>query len=152
MPLVACAAPVRSPAIGWRLCAPPSQTVAPRIPCCRVYCHHLAVVDDWEFWERQQPFSLGQQRAIAAALNTLVFRTQLPDNSSGGCSGGSSSGAGRPAGSKSGSLGRDYRMLQQAAPLLHRCAACCLYVHPSPCFACFELYSQAVRARYNRRG
>ncbi|KAI7846263.1 hypothetical protein COHA_000243 [Chlorella ohadii] len=82
---------------------------------CRVYCHHLAVVDDWEFWERQQPFSLGQQRAIAAALNTLVFRTQLPDNSSGGGRSGPSQLAGR-----SGSLGRDYRMLQQAAPLLHR--------------------------------
>ncbi|PRW44359.1 E3 ubiquitin- ligase UPL7 [Chlorella sorokiniana] len=81
---------------------------------CRVYCHHLAVVDDWEFWERQQPFSLGQQRAIAAALNTLVFRTQLPDN---GSSGGS---MGQQAGGRSGSLGREYRMLQQAAPLLHR--------------------------------
>lgn len=114
----------RSPAMGWRLCVRPPQTKAPGSPCCcRVYCHHLAVVDDWEFWERQQPFSLGQQRAIAAALNTLVFRTQLPDNSSGGGVGGSSSGAGRPAGGKGGSLGRDYCMLQQAAPLLHRCAA-----------------------------
>lgn len=101
-----------------------ASTFQPMADCSRrVYCHHLAVVDDWEFWERQQPFSLGQQRAIAAALNTLVFRTQLPDS-------GSSSGSGtKPGGGRSASLGLDYRMLQQAAPLLHRrVAAVLVYV------------------------
>lgn len=58
-----------------------------------------------------QTFTLGQQRAIAAALNTLVFRTQLPDVSSGGSGGTAKRGA---------SLGRDYEMLQHSAPLLHR--------------------------------
>jgi hypothetical protein len=57
-----------------------------------------------------QTFTLGQQRAIAATLNTLVFRTQLPDRgaSAPGASGGSHG------------TGGDHRMLQQAAPLLHR--------------------------------
>ncbi|KAL4428287.1 hypothetical protein ABPG75_002376 [Micractinium tetrahymenae] len=82
---------------------------------CRVYCHHLQVVDDWEFHERQQTFSLGQQRAIAAALNTLIFRTQLPDTS-----GPAGAAAGGGAVARAGRLGRDHRMLQQAAPLLHR--------------------------------
>lgn len=76
--------------------------------------HFLAVADDYEVHERQQPFSLGQQRAIAASLNTLVFRTHLPEPGSGG------SGA---RGGQPGALGRDHRMLQTAAPLLHRCAA-----------------------------
>jgi hypothetical protein len=65
-----------------------------------------------------QPFSLGQQRGIAAALNTLVFRTQLPD-----CSGGGASSPGPALNRRSGaasSLGREYSLLQQAAPLLHR--------------------------------
>ncbi|KAI3428601.1 hypothetical protein D9Q98_007424 [Chlorella vulgaris] len=78
---------------------------------CRVYGHQLLVVDDYEFYDKQQTFTLGQQRAIAAALNTLVFRTQLPDVSSGGSGGTAKRGA---------SLGRDYEMLQHSAPLLHR--------------------------------
>lgn len=60
-------------------------------------------------------FTLGQQRAIAAALNTLVFRTQLPDTA-----GAAGAGAGAVPARRGGDLGRDYLMLQQAAPLLHR--------------------------------
>ena len=41
----------------------------------RVYAHALLVLDDHDFHERQAVFSLGQQRAIATALNSLVFRT-----------------------------------------------------------------------------
>ncbi|KAL4858841.1 E3 ubiquitin-protein ligase UPL7 [Chlorella vulgaris] len=78
---------------------------------CRVYGHQLLVVDDFEFYDKQQTFTLGQQRAIAAVLNTLVFRTQLPDSNSGGGGGTAKRGA---------SLGRDYEMLQHSAPLLHR--------------------------------
>lgn len=45
---------------------------------CRVYSHFLVVVDDDDFHELQSTFSLGQQRAIATTLNTLIFRTRCP--------------------------------------------------------------------------
>ena len=92
-----------------------------------MYCHALIVVDDFEFHERASPLTLGQQRAVAASLNTLVFRTQLPHLAGGEA-------AGPRAGAAGGQLGRDYVMLRQAAPLLHRqarrrvpcyAAACC---------------------------
>lgn len=41
--------------------------------------HFLLIVDDDDFYTRQQPFNLAQQRAIATALNTLIFRTHCPD-------------------------------------------------------------------------
>ena len=52
-----------------------------RLSCCflRVYLLYLLVVDDDDFHKRQQLFNLGQQRAIATALNTLVFRTHCPE-------------------------------------------------------------------------
>ncbi|KAI7751506.1 hypothetical protein M8C21_022418 [Ambrosia artemisiifolia] len=40
---------------------------------CATYSHLLLVVDDIEFYEKQVPFTLEQQRRIAAMLNTLVY-------------------------------------------------------------------------------
>lgn len=77
-----------------------------------MYHHALQVVDDAEFFQRQAPFSLGQQRAIAAALNTLVFRTQLPE--AGGTAAAARGGGGTAAAAAASA------MLQVAAPLLHR--------------------------------
>ena len=50
----------------------------------RVYAHHLLVVDDEDFHSLQQVFNLQQQRAIATALNTLVFKTLAPERSTAG--------------------------------------------------------------------
>ena len=41
------------------------------------YAHLLEVLDDDEFFEAQTPFSLSEQRAVAAAANTLVARERL---------------------------------------------------------------------------
>ncbi|XVF76313.1 hypothetical protein PTKIN_Ptkin13bG0256300 [Pterospermum kingtungense] len=40
---------------------------------CATYSHLLLVLDDIEFYERQVPFTLEQQRRIASVLNTLVY-------------------------------------------------------------------------------
>ncbi|GAB4833514.1 E3 ubiquitin-protein ligase upl7 [Ancistrocladus abbreviatus] len=40
---------------------------------CATYAHLLLVLDDIEFYERQVPFSLEQQRRIVSMLNTLVY-------------------------------------------------------------------------------
>lgn len=45
---------------------------------CRLYAHTLLVLDDHDFYERQDMFTLAQQRGIATALNALVFRTYCP--------------------------------------------------------------------------
>lgn len=45
----------------------------------RVYAHTSLVMDDDEFYKLQHTFTLAQQRAIATALNTLVFRTHCPE-------------------------------------------------------------------------
>ena len=45
---------------------------------CRIYAHALLVLDDADFHERQDVFTLSQQRGIATALNALVFRTHFP--------------------------------------------------------------------------
>lgn len=92
-------------------------------PRRRVYNQCLLVMDDCEFHERQTPFNLGQQRAIAAALNTLVFRTQLPEVRD--ASGGGGGSGGKPAAAVAGARGKGggaaaFQMLQAAAPLLHR--------------------------------
>jgi len=42
------------------------------------YAHLLLVLDDDEFFIAQRPFTLGEQRGIAACVNTLVVRTHLP--------------------------------------------------------------------------
>lgn len=47
-------------------------------PARRLLSHTLLVVDDAEFHSAQQPFSLGQSRAVAASLNSLVFHTHFP--------------------------------------------------------------------------
>ncbi|KAK9755521.1 hypothetical protein RND81_01G031600 [Saponaria officinalis] len=44
---------------------------------CAVYAHLLLVLDDIEFYEKQFPFSLEQQRRIASMLNTLVYNGLL---------------------------------------------------------------------------
>ena len=41
----------------------------------QVYAHLLLVLDDEDFYERQTPFTLPQQRAIAAVLNTLLYHS-----------------------------------------------------------------------------
>ena len=48
---------------------------------CRLYAHTLLVLDDDDFYERQDMFTLAQQRGIATALNALVFRTYCPVSS-----------------------------------------------------------------------
>ncbi|KAL3681995.1 hypothetical protein R1sor_000017 [Riccia sorocarpa] len=40
---------------------------------CDAYAHLLVVMDDEQFYERQFPFTLEQQRVIAAMLNTMVY-------------------------------------------------------------------------------
>ncbi|XP_021737799.1 E3 ubiquitin-protein ligase UPL7-like isoform X1 [Chenopodium quinoa] len=44
---------------------------------CATYAHLLLVLDDIEFYEKQVPFSLEQQRKIASMLNTLVYNGLL---------------------------------------------------------------------------
>lgn len=44
---------------------------------CATYAHLLLVLDDIEFYEKQVPFSLEQQRRIASMLNTLVYNGLL---------------------------------------------------------------------------
>ena len=46
--------------------------------CCRVHAQTLLVLDDEDFHERQDMLSLGQHRAIATALNSMVFHTHCP--------------------------------------------------------------------------
>ena len=48
---------------------------------CRLYAHTLLVLDDDDFYERQDTFTLAQQRGIVTALNALVFRTYCPASS-----------------------------------------------------------------------
>jgi hypothetical protein len=40
-----------------------------------VYAHLLLVLDDDDFYARQAPFTLGQQRAVAATLNSLLYHS-----------------------------------------------------------------------------
>ncbi|XP_024365783.1 E3 ubiquitin-protein ligase UPL7 isoform X2 [Physcomitrium patens] len=40
---------------------------------CAAYSHVLVVLDDEEFYEHQEPFTLEQQRVISAVLNTMVY-------------------------------------------------------------------------------
>ena len=44
-------------------------------------------MDDQEFFDKQEPFTLGEQRGIAVTVNTLVVRTHL-SGGSGGLAGG----------------------------------------------------------------
>ncbi|XP_058110082.1 E3 ubiquitin-protein ligase UPL7 isoform X3 [Magnolia sinica] len=55
-----------------------SQGISKEISCllhlfCATYAHLLLVLDDIEFYEKQVPFMLEQQRRIASVLNTLVY-------------------------------------------------------------------------------
>ncbi|GMH32392.1 hypothetical protein BSKO_00226 [Bryopsis sp. KO-2023] len=45
---------------------------------CQAYAHLLLVLDDEDFHDKQQLLTLGQNRAIAATLNNLVFFTHCP--------------------------------------------------------------------------
>lgn len=47
------------------------------------YSHLLEVLDDAEFFSTQKPFTLNEQRAIAACANTVVVRERLRRRSSG---------------------------------------------------------------------
>ncbi|KAM4078496.1 hypothetical protein ACB094_09G041900 [Castanea mollissima] len=40
---------------------------------CATYSHLLLILDDIEFYEKQVPFTLEQQKRIASVLNTLVY-------------------------------------------------------------------------------
>lgn len=42
---------------------------------CATYAHLLLVLDDIEFYEKQVPFTLQQQRRIASVLNTFVYNS-----------------------------------------------------------------------------
>ncbi|KAJ0963179.1 hypothetical protein J5N97_028301 [Dioscorea zingiberensis] len=42
---------------------------------CAIYTHLLLVLDDIEFYEKQVPFSLQQQRRITSVLNTFVYNS-----------------------------------------------------------------------------
>ncbi|XP_068648716.1 E3 ubiquitin-protein ligase UPL7 [Aristolochia californica] len=44
---------------------------------CAIYAHLLLVLDDIEFYQKQVPFTLEQQRSIAAMLNTFVYNSIL---------------------------------------------------------------------------
>ena len=72
----------------------------------RVYAHLLLVIDDAEFHDGSGVLNLGQQRAIATAVNTLVFRTHCPAAGAANLS--------RPATS-------DATMVAEWAPVLLRC-------------------------------
>lgn len=48
---------------------------------CRVYFVRLLILDDDEFYTRESVMTLGQQRAIATALNSLVFNQLMLSNS-----------------------------------------------------------------------
>ncbi|KAH9605964.1 hypothetical protein KSS87_020716 [Heliosperma pusillum] len=48
---------------------------------CATYAHLLLVLDDIEFYEKQFPFSLEQQRRVASMLNTLVYNGLLHNTS-----------------------------------------------------------------------
>ncbi|KAL3160392.1 hypothetical protein ABBQ32_010717 [Trebouxia sp. C0010 RCD-2024] len=76
---------------------------------CRLYAHTLLVLDDNDFYERQDMFTLAQQRGVATALNALVFRTYCP----------ASSGTARSSQSKLAQT-RSSRMLYKWAPVLLR--------------------------------
>ncbi|CAN1860378.1 E3 ubiquitin-protein ligase UPL7 [Linum perenne] len=47
---------------------------------CATYSHMLLVLDDLDFYEKQVPFLLEQQRTIASALNTLVYNSFVNNN------------------------------------------------------------------------
>ncbi|XP_011621572.1 E3 ubiquitin-protein ligase UPL7 isoform X1 [Amborella trichopoda] len=47
---------------------------------CATYAHLLLILDDIEFYEKQVPFAIEQQRKIAALLNTLVYNGFLHNN------------------------------------------------------------------------
>ncbi|GAB4814415.1 hypothetical protein N2152v2_001461 [Parachlorella kessleri] len=94
---------------------------------CRVYNHYLMVTDDYDFHEKQPLFTLGQQRAISATLNTLLFRTHLPASlqhaqhvQQGGSSSSSHRAVPRLSGRHSTSKGMQYSMLEEHAPVLLR--------------------------------
>ncbi|GBG61834.1 hypothetical protein CBR_g23790 [Chara braunii] len=68
---------------------------------CAVYAHLLMVVDDSEFYEKQEPFNLEKHRVIAATLNSLVYNSLQPLSSSAGTVSGRSSGGSAGASSSS---------------------------------------------------
>ncbi|KAL6894477.1 hypothetical protein ACP4OV_008575 [Aristida adscensionis] len=47
---------------------------------CATYGHLLLVLDDIEFYEKQVPFTLEQQRKIASALNTFVYNSFIQNS------------------------------------------------------------------------
>ncbi|XP_062212057.1 E3 ubiquitin-protein ligase UPL7 [Phragmites australis] len=49
---------------------------------CAIYGHLLLVLDDIEFYEKQVPFTLEQQRKIASALNTFVYNSFVQNGGS----------------------------------------------------------------------
>ncbi|KAF6147499.1 hypothetical protein GIB67_021325 [Kingdonia uniflora] len=51
---------------------------------CEAYTHLLLILDDIEFYEKQVPFSLEQQRRITSVLNTLVYNGVSHNNNNNG--------------------------------------------------------------------
>lgn len=56
----------------------PQHAQQPFALFCRALAHYLGAADDVEFYEEQGLFTLAQQRAVAAGLTALVFRTHIP--------------------------------------------------------------------------
>ncbi|KAJ3674665.1 hypothetical protein LUZ60_005281 [Juncus effusus] len=48
---------------------------------CACYGHLLLVLDDIEFYEKQAPFTLAQQRTISNVLNTFVYNSLMQSKS-----------------------------------------------------------------------
>lgn len=49
---------------------------------CAIYTHLLLVLDDIEFYEKQVPFTIEQQRKIASVLNTFVYNSFIQNSGS----------------------------------------------------------------------
>ena len=112
--------------------------------CCRVYNHYLMVTDDYDFHEKQPLFSLGQQRAISATLNTLLFRTHLPallqqaQHVQQGSSRSSVGAVPQLSGRHYKSKGWQYSMLEEHAPVLLRCVVGLVEPDWSPASTSFQ--------------
>nr|XP_024374884.1 E3 ubiquitin-protein ligase UPL7-like isoform X3 [Physcomitrium patens]XP_024374886.1 E3 ubiquitin-protein ligase UPL7-like isoform X3 [Physcomitrium patens] len=55
----------------------PEEVLPVLLLFCEAYSHFLFVLDDEDFYERQEPFTLAQQKVISGMLNTLVYHELL---------------------------------------------------------------------------
>lgn len=112
---------------------------------CRAYNHWLMVTDDYDFHDKQPlGLTLGHQRAIAATLNTLLFRTHLPAAAV-AAGAAAAAGQGRPVRLHAGK-GPAYAMLAEHAPVLLRWAAGRLVAQASMPYLPFSYRCKSVAA------